>query len=62
MTASEDAWLSADYNSARMDTELGNYAAVIDELAAYYGSELPVALRRRCTTCMNRPVWRGRRS
>ena len=41
MTDSEDAWLSADYNSARMDTELGNYAAVIDELAAYYESELP---------------------
>ena len=34
VTASEDAWLSADYNSARMDTEVGNYAAVIDELAA----------------------------
>ena len=41
VTDSEDAWLSADYNSARMDTELGNYAAVIDELAAYYESELP---------------------
>ena len=41
VTDSEDAWLNADYNSARMDTELGNYAAVIDELAAYYESELP---------------------
>ena len=41
VTASEDAWLSADYNSAKMDTEVGNYAAVIDELEPYYGSDLP---------------------
>lgn len=41
VTASEDAWLSAAYNSARMDTELGNYAAVIDELEPYYESALP---------------------
>ena len=41
VTASEDAWLSADYNSAKMDTEVGNYAAVIDELEPYYGSNLP---------------------
>ena len=41
VTASEDAWLSADYNSAKMDTEVGNYAAVIDELEPYYGSALP---------------------
>ena len=42
VTASEDAWLSADYNGAKMDTEVGNYAAVIDELEPYYGSDLPV--------------------
>ena len=41
VTASEDAWLSADYNSAKMDTELGNYAAVIDELEPYAESDLP---------------------
>ncbi|MFR2020732.1 MAG: hypothetical protein ACLS6G_09615, partial [Christensenellales bacterium] len=45
VTDSEDAWLSANYNSARMDTELGNYAAVIDELAAYYEASCR-ALRR----------------
>ena len=41
VTASEDAWLSADYNSAKMDTELGDYAAVISELEPYYESSLP---------------------
>ncbi len=46
VTASEDAWLSADYNSAKMDTEVGNYAAVIDELEPYYGKRSARALRR----------------
>ena len=41
VTDSEDAWLAADYNSAKMDTEVGNYAAVIDELEAYVDSDLP---------------------
>ena len=37
----EDAWLKAAYTSARMDTELGDYASVIETLAPYWQAELP---------------------
>lgn len=38
---SEDAWLLSAYNSARMDTELGDYAGVIRTLAELWNKELP---------------------
>ena len=41
VTANEDAWLQAAYNSARMDMELGDYASVIAALENDWNSELP---------------------
>ena len=41
VTASEDAWLLKDYNSARMDMELGNYAGVIETLADLWQCDVP---------------------
>ena len=41
VTESEDAWLQDAYNSARMDTELGDYAGVIRTLAGLWQSNLP---------------------
>ena len=41
VSASEDAWLGKAHNSAKLDMDLGNYAAVVDELAAYQQSDLP---------------------
>ena len=41
VTKNEDAWLLADFNSARMDTELGDYAGVIRTLAPYWQAKLP---------------------
>ena len=41
MSASEDAWLGKAHNSAKLDMDLGNYAAVVDELEAYQQSDLP---------------------
>ena len=38
---SEDAWLQRSYNSARMDSELGDYDSVIRTLANLWQSELP---------------------
>ena len=32
VNASEDAWLGKTYNSAKLDMDLGDYAAVVDEL------------------------------
>ena len=37
----EDAWLKAAYQSARMDSELGDYDSVIETLAPLWQSELP---------------------
>ena len=41
VAASEDAWLGRTYNSAKLDMELGDYTAVVDELEAYQQSDLP---------------------
>ena len=41
VSASEDAWLGKAHNSAKLDMDLGNYAAVVDELEAYQQSDLP---------------------
>ena len=41
VTKSEDAWLQRSYNSARMDSELGDYDSVIRTLADLWQSELP---------------------
>ena len=41
VNASEDAWLGKTYNSAKLDMDLGDYAAVVDELEAYQQSDLP---------------------
>ena len=41
VTASEDAWLQKDYNSARMDMELGNYAGVINTLQDLWQCDVP---------------------
>jgi len=41
VTKNEDAWLLAEFNSARMDTELGDYAGVIRTLKPYWQAELP---------------------
>ena len=41
VTKNEDAWLLADFNSARMDTELGDYAGVIRTLAPHWQAKLP---------------------
>ena len=41
VAASEDAWLGKTYNSAKLDMELGDYTAVVDELEAYQQSDLP---------------------
>ena len=41
VNASEDAWLGKTYNSAKLDMDLGDYAAVVDELEAYQQSNLP---------------------
>ncbi len=38
---SEDAWLKAAFISAKMDTEVGDYAAVIQTLEPYWQSKLP---------------------
>jgi len=37
----EDAWLQSSFNSARMDTELGDWQSVIRTLAPYWQSKLP---------------------
>ena len=41
VTQNEDAWLLQPRNSARMDTELGDYASVIRTLEPLWQSELP---------------------
>ena len=41
VTSSEDAWLQKDFNSARMDMELGNYAGVIETLADLWQCNVP---------------------
>lgn len=41
VTANEDAWLLASFNSARMDTELGDWAGVIRTLEPYWQADLP---------------------
>ncbi len=41
VSASEDAWLGKAHNSAKLDMDLGDYAAVVDELEAYQQSDLP---------------------
>ena len=41
VTKKEDAWLLADFNSARRDTELGDYASVIRTLKPYWQTKLP---------------------
>lgn len=46
VNASEDAWLGKTYNSAKLDMDLGDYAAVVDELEAYQQSDHARALRR----------------
>lgn len=41
VTRCEDEWLKDAYTGARMDMELGDYAAVVEALAPYAESELP---------------------
>jgi len=41
VTKNEDAWLLASFNSARMDTELGDWASVIRTLKPYWQGKLP---------------------